>query len=98
MFCVDIFAELCHLLKQSNQSEKAVALMQAMLDFNFYMPDLLLNASLDDKLEFFEAFWDAPQCPARFGEDGSMGWGKWVEAKGEGIESVLPWISRGNLN
>lgn len=94
--CVDIVSELCHILKQAGHSEKAVAMMQAMLDFNLHLPSVLLSASLDDQLDFFEAFWDAPQCPARFGEDDSVGWGRWVEEKGEGIVSVTPWTDKGS--
>lgn len=84
---IEIFVQLCHLLRQSGHTEKAVSLFQAQLEFTFFCPPVLLSASLKDKREFLETFWDS--SAPRFGEVGAGGWDAWMERKGD-VEPLVP--------
>ncbi len=67
---------------QAGHTEKCIALYQAMLEFNLFLPDVLQNVDNKDQQEFFETFWDSGM--PRVGEDEAQGWAAWVENKGEG--------------
>ncbi|XP_056152067.1 nuclear exosome regulator NRDE2 [Lampris incognitus] len=71
-----IFTQQCHFLRQCGQSEKAVALFQAQIDFTFYKPDSVRNLSTKQQVEFFEPFWDSGE--GRVGEMGARGWKAWM--------------------
>ncbi|XP_070776652.1 nuclear exosome regulator NRDE2 [Enoplosus armatus] len=73
---LDIFTQQCHFLRQSGQSEKAISLFQAMIDFTFYKPDSVRELSTKQQVEFFEPFWDSGE--ARVGELGARGWKAWM--------------------
>ncbi|KAM3871296.1 nuclear exosome regulator NRDE2 [Diretmus argenteus] len=73
---LDIFNQQCHFLRQCGQSEKAVSLFQALVDFTFYKPDSVRNLSTRQQVEFFEPFWDSGE--ARVGEVGARGWKAWM--------------------
>ena len=90
--CTEIFARMCRLLLQGGHTEKAIAHYQAMLEYTLFYPSLLSKASQQDQMEFLEAFWESPS--ARFGEDGAVGWGRWMELKGE-VSPIKPWSSKG---
>ena len=72
------------MLWRCGHTEKAVALMQGMLEFNVMTPQMLLDAPHDDQVSFFEAFWGS--TAPRVGENRASGWSKWIEEKGD-IES-----------
>ncbi|XP_060938719.1 nuclear exosome regulator NRDE2 [Limanda limanda] len=73
---LDIFTQQCHFLRQSGQSEKAISLFQAMMDFTFYKPDSVRKLSTKQQVDFFEPFWDSGE--ARVGELGARGWKAWM--------------------
>lgn len=63
--------------------ERAVALFQAMLEFNLFCPQALEGASMEDKMAAFEEFWD--ECNTKLGTAGAQGWrnhyGKYAQTK-----------------
>lgn len=70
------------MLIQADHTEKAVTLIQSVIELNCFCPKVLAAASFDEKLEFLNAFWDS--SVARVGQLGAEGWGRWVANKGEG--------------
>ncbi|XP_071491532.1 nuclear exosome regulator NRDE2-like [Diadema antillarum] len=82
-FKFDIVLQVCHFWRQAGHSEKAVALLQAMVEFNCFRPQNIEDSTtLEGKIAFFEPFWDSNE--ARFGEVGAEGWCKWVHRKEKG--------------
>ncbi|XP_063765463.1 nuclear exosome regulator NRDE2 isoform X2 [Eleginops maclovinus] len=73
---LDIFIQQCHFLRQCGHSEKAISLLQAMIDFTFYKPDSVRQLSTKQQVEFFEPFWDSGE--ERVGELGARGWKAWM--------------------
>ncbi|XP_074649475.1 nuclear exosome regulator NRDE2-like isoform X2 [Tubulanus polymorphus] len=76
---LDILVELCWKLKQAGQSEKAVSIMQAILEFNLRCPASLRNSTAEERAAVFEVFWDS--CVPRIGENGAVGWSAWMADK-----------------
>ncbi|GAB1600197.1 protein NRDE2 homolog isoform X2 [Argonauta hians] len=76
---LDIFVQYCHFLLQTGFTEKVVASLQAVLEFNLFCPTSLEKNSMEDRIAVFESFWDSGV--ARFGEPGAEGWKSWVETK-----------------
>ncbi|KAJ3012516.1 hypothetical protein HKX48_006248 [Thoreauomyces humboldtii] len=62
----------CSLLAQSGFIERAVALYQAMIEFNCFCPPAFTTQSYEQRMGMFEGFWDS-ELP-RFGEEGALGW------------------------
>ena len=75
-----MFGDCCDVLWRCGHTEKAVALVQGMLEFNIMSPQVLEHAPHDEQLSFFEAFWGS--TAPRIGEEGASGWSKWIEEKG----------------
>ena len=92
IFSVAILRRTCQMLLQSGHGEKSLAIYQAVLEYNLFMPEVLLSSSPEDKKEFFDAFWES--SAPRVGEIGALGWDTWIERKGD-VELVKPWIQRG---
>ena len=86
----EIFVRLCHFLRQSGHTEKAVAAYQALLEFNFRAPASVAAEGADHeiKLALFEAFWDAEVT--RFGEADAPGWAKWMQNKTQSYPCTNP--------
>ena len=96
-FCVyatDIFSDMCGMLWRSGHTEKAVACFQALIEFNVNCPLLLQQASHDDKVEIFEAFWGS--SAARVGDKGANGWHDWV-AKKASVPAVALDVTKGSF-
>jgi len=64
-----------------------VSLFQAQLEFVFFCPPVLRTASLKDKREFLETFWDS--SAPRLGEEGAGGWDAWMDRKGD-VQPLVP--------
>ena len=64
-----IFLRLTMFMRDSGFSEHAIALWQAMLEFNLFRP---AGLSVAEALSMFEAFWDTEVV--RIGEVGASGW------------------------
>ncbi|KAK1893452.1 Nuclear exosome regulator NRDE2 [Dissostichus eleginoides] len=89
---LDIFTQQCHFLRQSGHSEKAISLLQAMIDFTFYKPDSVQGLSTKQQVEFFEPFWDSGE--ERVGELGARGWKAWMlqQEKGGWLQPNAVWL------
>nr|XP_023684514.1 protein NRDE2 homolog [Paramormyrops kingsleyae] len=77
-----LFLQQCHFLRQAGHSEKAIALFQAQLDFNFFKPDTVKDMHTKQQVEFFEPFWDSGE--PRVGEKGARGWRAWMHQQERG--------------
>lgn len=90
---VALFLLYCYFLKHSGFVEKAVALLQALVEFNLCSPEEFFEGQslhkIKDRLEVFETFWDGDG--ARIGEEGAMGWKGWFNhhASAHGVEEHL---------
>ncbi|XP_064638340.1 nuclear exosome regulator NRDE2-like isoform X2 [Lineus longissimus] len=71
-----IFLQFCYFLKQAGFAEKSIALFQAMIEFNHFMPAVLHQAPREEQVALFEPFWDS--CVPRFGDEGAIGWSTWI--------------------
>lgn len=74
----------CLFMKQSGYHERAIAILQASIEFNLFQPQLF-NISLNkqtEKLNSFADFWDSEV--ARFGEEGALGWNEYYRAQHNG--------------
>lgn len=90
----DIFVSFCSILRSAGHTEKAVSLFQALIELNLFCPEILVNESYTDRLEFLETFWDTPV--GRLGENGAQGWAQYVESKGV-VPPVEPWYKQGKV-
>ncbi|KAM3381481.1 nuclear exosome regulator NRDE2 isoform X1 [Capsicum galapagoense] len=76
---VDTFLGLCRFEWQAGYRELATALFQAQIEYSLFCPSLLLSEQSKQRL--FEHFWNSNG--ARVGEDGALGWSKWLEKEEE---------------
>lgn len=74
-FQVEFFRRYCLFEAQCGYFERAVALYQAMIEFNFNYPKHL--EEYNERIKIFEAFWDS-ESP-RIGEENAKGWKYWLE-------------------
>ncbi|XP_065883465.1 nuclear exosome regulator NRDE2-like isoform X2 [Dysidea avara] len=79
---VSIIALFCIFLRNAGHTEKAVALYQALLEFNLCCPpSLSADITIREAIAFLEPFWDSGA--ARIGEVGAVGWKNWVERESD---------------
>ncbi|CAN4087838.1 unnamed protein product [Withania somnifera] len=76
---VDTFVSFCRFEWQAGYKELATALFQAQIEYSLFCPSLLLSEQ--SKRRLFEHFWNSNG--ARVGEDGALGWSKWLEKEEE---------------
>ncbi|KAL3374250.1 hypothetical protein AABB24_005955 [Solanum stoloniferum] len=76
---VNTFLSLCRFEWQAGYRELATALLQAQIEYSLFCPSLLLSEQSKQRL--FEHFWNSNG--ARVGEDGALGWSKWLEKEEE---------------
>lgn len=84
---VAIFLLYCYFLRQSGHSEKAIANLQALIEFNLCYPKELSSddrPSLKESIGYFEAFWESGA--ALVGEEGAVGWDTWWQGKSENTQ------------
>jgi hypothetical protein len=69
-FIVSILIRRCAFLFATDYSEKAIACLQALIEFNFFYPNNI-NYSIIERRKIFEQFWlnGAP----RIGDNGAIG-------------------------
>lgn len=83
---VEIFVQFCQFLRQTGHIEKAVAVYQALVEFNCFHPKTIEDEhSRTSSVSFFETFWDS-DVP-RFGENDACGWDSWMEDNPENASS-----------
>ncbi|KAG1662927.1 Protein NRDE2 [Nymphon striatum] len=71
-FIIEIFIMSVHFYKNTGYTERAVSIIQAMLEFTFFQPDSIKSSSFKEKLDHFELFWDSGA--SRIGENTATGW------------------------
>ncbi|OQR79038.1 protein NRDE2-like [Tropilaelaps mercedesae] len=74
MFLVTLIEDFAHFHVQCGHTERAVAIFQALLDFNLSQPGHLATQNEEVVKALFEPFWDSG-C-AKIGEENHEGWGK----------------------
>ncbi|KAI5291137.1 hypothetical protein KEM54_006168 [Ascosphaera aggregata] len=80
-----LFLRLTLLMRESGFSEHAVALWQALLEYNFFRPKSFSSAYDEAAaLTSFNTFWDSEV--ARIGEPGAKGWGS---SEGKSVEPLI---------
>lgn len=72
---LDIFVISCTFEKQAGFMEKAIALFQALIEFNFFCDPKIVE--FRSQLQKFEEFWDS-ETP-RIGDEGALGWCNWTK-------------------
>ena len=72
---MDLFLRFCHFERSAGYTERAVALLQALVEINCYCP--IFVPTWETQVDEFEVFWDS-EAP-RFGEEGAVGWDQWTE-------------------
>ncbi|XP_076048708.1 nuclear exosome regulator NRDE2-like [Oratosquilla oratoria] len=78
---VDVANQLACLWQQGGYMERAVALFQALIELNLFVPKTFkgFKVSLESKLALFEPFWDS-RSP-RVGEKDAKGWSSVMEKR-----------------
>ena len=94
LWFVDIFVQLCHILRQAGHTERAISLFQAAVELNLNYPPSLSTMKLKERLEFLEAFWDSGA--PRVGEEGARGWSYWIDHKDE-EQGTKPLRTKGKI-
>ncbi|KAG2234395.1 hypothetical protein INT48_003622 [Thamnidium elegans] len=81
---VYILLRACLFMKQCGYHEKAVGLIQALVEFNLFQPQLFQYKSsrFEKKVNAFADFWDSEAL--RFGENGALGWHEYYRASDNG--------------
>lgn len=88
--------ELCIFLRGAGHFEKATALFQAQIEFNFFRPTILSSETPHkDAIDFMSVYWDS--SAPKVGEPASEGWSSWVE-KGGVHSSGAFWYSKGTIS
>ena len=74
------------IIRQCGFIERAIAIWQALIEFNWNKPDFLTTReSLNDWKEYFEIFWSSGE--QRFGEKGAIGWKQVLEKSKEDCQA-----------
>jgi len=71
--CWTVYLDLMTLERQAGYLERATAMLQAIVEFNFFTPPNLMI--YEERITYFEAFWES-ETP-RIGEPGALGWRQW---------------------
>ncbi|ESN95057.1 hypothetical protein HELRODRAFT_193731 [Helobdella robusta] len=78
---INLLREASNFIMQAGQSELSISVYQLLIDMNLTAPKSIKSLSLDDQLDFLNAYWSAGA--ARLGEPHWVGWGVWVDKRGE---------------
>ncbi|XP_055948626.1 nuclear exosome regulator NRDE2-like isoform X2 [Argiope bruennichi] len=76
---LDIFDQLCFIIKSCGYTEKAIATFQSLIEFNLFRIPTSYTFSVSQQIICLEPFWDSGA--PRFGEDGAIGWSDTVKQK-----------------
>ena len=82
-FLLSVLCSYCSFLQQAGYCERAVAIFQAMIEFNMFCPASLVHADKprSARLAFFDAFWDSGV--GRIGTALAPGWKHWQANTGK---------------
>lgn len=78
---IDLLADYCLWLVQSGYTEKALAIWQAVVEFNCFRPAELDSVPLEQSMLEMELFWSSGA--PRFGQPGSEHWRGWYRSRGK---------------
>ncbi|KAG8194466.1 hypothetical protein JTE90_013224 [Oedothorax gibbosus] len=84
---LDIFHQVCFILKSCGYTEKAVAAYQALIEFNLFDDVYTKSLPVSEKISCFEPFWDSGA--ARIGEDGAIGWSSTISQQKISFEKTV---------
>jgi hypothetical protein len=75
------------MMNDSGYNEKAIALFQAIIEFNCFIPPAFQAQTFEQRRSMLEGFWES-ECP-RFGELGAKGWAESLlyDAERDGVSS-----------
>ena len=86
---------MCIVLRCAGHFEKAVALFQALIEYNLFRPEILgPDTPHKDAVDFMSVYWDS--SAPKFGEDSASGWASWVEGGGMHNTGSF-WYSKGEI-
>ncbi|CAH8636171.1 unnamed protein product [Schistosoma intercalatum] len=72
-------ADYCHWLAQAGHSERALAIWQAVIEFNCFRPTEIEQSSFEQRILEMELFWSSGM--PRFGQPGSQHWNGWFKTR-----------------
>ncbi|KXS19206.1 DUF1740-domain-containing protein [Gonapodya prolifera JEL478] len=72
-----VFRRACHLLVDADQTERAIAAFQALIECTFFTPDALKSKSFEVIVDSFQEFWEVGS--SRFGEENAEGWNATIQ-------------------
>ncbi|CAH8586183.1 unnamed protein product [Schistosoma turkestanicum] len=81
---IDYLADYCHWLAQAGHSERALAVWQAVIEFNCFRPSEIEQSSFDQRILEMELFWSSGV--PRFGQPGSQHWNGWFKARNKRLD------------
>ncbi|KAH8866982.1 Protein NRDE2 like [Schistosoma japonicum] len=85
---IDYLADYCHWLAQAGHSERALAVWQAVIEFNCFRPTEIEQSSFDQRILEMELFWSSGI--ARFGQPGSQHWNGWFKTRNKRQDKSRP--------
>lgn len=75
----EICKQLCYILNSCGYTEKAIAIYQALIEFNLFCKSDVESLAVNEKIVCFEPFWDSGA--PRIGEKDAIGWTDTVQQK-----------------
>ncbi|KAI9145860.1 NRDE-2, necessary for RNA interference-domain-containing protein [Paraphysoderma sedebokerense] len=88
MLKLQVWLRCVNMLWQSGFHEQAIAIFQLQIEFSWFFPYALEDASEDEIMESLEDFWES-ELP-RFGENDARGWSAFVEGSRDDADSFIP--------
>lgn len=70
-FLINVIANRCRLLIQAGHVHQAITMVQAILEFNCFVPQTVKSHIRNEKLKAFEDFWHS--AVPRIGSDKAQG-------------------------
>ncbi|GFY70502.1 nuclear exosome regulator NRDE2 [Trichonephila inaurata madagascariensis] len=92
---IDIFAQLCFVLKSCGFTEKAIAAYQGLIEFNLFGLSTIESLSVCEQIPCLEPFWDSGA--PRFGEDDAIGWSETIEQKKISFNKIVTQSDLSNM-
>ncbi|GFV48088.1 nuclear exosome regulator NRDE2 [Trichonephila clavipes] len=92
---IDIFAQLCFVLKSCGFTEKAIAAYQGLIEFNLFGLSTTESLSVSEQIPCLEPFWDSGA--PRFGEDDAIGWSETIEQKKISFNKIVTQSDLSNM-
>jgi hypothetical protein len=91
---VSVLVRACSFLRGAGQTERSIAIFQALVEFNLFRPSSLQHARPVELRDAFAEYWDS-DVP-RIGEPDAPSWSRWYDAKQKGTKAT-PITTMNNL-